>query len=79
MLSYMLSKPSFKNFMLEPLLTNCMNLVKTFANCFVSHVYKKANRCVDSLAKIGAMQSTYYLLLHDLLLEAESVLVFNKI
>ena len=51
MLVYMLTNLPYINLMLEPLLTDCKYLIKTFLNCIVSHVYRESNRCADSLEK----------------------------
>ena len=64
--------------MLEPLLNDCGNLTRIDLHCTVSHVYRKTNRRVNSLAKMGAMQRTDFLFLNDLSPMAESVLPFAK-
>ena len=51
---HLVSSPSVVNLMLEPLLTDCRNLIKTFPNHMVTHVFKEANGCVDCLARMGA-------------------------
>ena len=43
MLVYMLTNLPYINLMLEPLLTDCKYLIKTFLNCIVSHVYRESN------------------------------------
>lgn len=62
-LIYFLSNLSIENLILEPLLTKCRNLIKTFPNYTVVHVYVKANRCADKLARMGADFQSYYLIL----------------
>ena len=42
------------NLLMEPLLTDCRNLLKEFPNTQVVHAYREANQCVDTLAKMGA-------------------------
>ena len=44
----------FENLLMEPLLTNCRNLLKEFPNKRVIYAYHEANQCVDALAKLGA-------------------------
>ena len=39
--------------MLEPLLTECKNLIKTSPNSSVAHMFKEANGCVDQLTRMG--------------------------
>lgn len=41
------------NLMLEPLLSNCWNLLTTFPNSTVDHIFREANTCANNLAKIG--------------------------
>ena len=48
----------FEIFLMEPLLTDCRNLLKEFPNRHVIHAYCEANQCLDALAKLGA-QSLY--------------------
>ena len=43
----LVSRPSVVNLMLEPLLTECKNLIKTFPNSSVTHVFREANGCAD--------------------------------
>ena len=51
---YLVSNPSVVNLMLEPPLTDCRNLIKTFPNHTVTHVFKEANGCANYLARMGA-------------------------
>ena len=53
-LVYLLSNTIVVNLSLEHLLSNCKNLMKTFLNCTVVHVFLEANRCTDRLARLGA-------------------------
>ena len=48
-LVYLLSNTTVVNLSFEPLLSNCRNLMKTFLNCIVAHVFREANRCADIL------------------------------
>ena len=47
-----------ENLLMEPLLTDCRNLLKEIPNKCVIHAFWEANQCVDALAKLGA-QSLY--------------------
>ena len=49
-LVYLLSNTTVVNLSFQPLLSNCRNLMKTFLNCIVTHVFREANKCVDILA-----------------------------
>ena len=48
----------FENLLMEPLLTDCKNLLKEFPNKRVIHTFCEANQCADALAKLG-LQSLY--------------------
>ena len=52
-LVYLVSNPFVVNLMLEPLLTDCKNLIKTFSNSLVVHVFREANSCADRLVRMG--------------------------
>ena len=43
-----------ENLFIEPLLTDCKNLLKEIPNKHVIHTYREANQSVDALAKLGA-------------------------
>ena len=47
-----------KNLLMEPLLTDCRNLLKEIPNKRVILAFWEPNQCVDALAKLGA-QSLY--------------------
>lgn len=42
------------NLLMEPLLSDCRNLLKEIPNKQIVHVYREANQCADALAKLGA-------------------------
>ena len=46
------------NVMMEPLLSNCWNLLNQISNKRVIHSYHEANQCADALAKLGAQSFT---------------------
>ena len=50
----LVSRPAMVNLMLEPLLSNCRNLIQTFPSSSVTHVFREANGCADRLARMGA-------------------------
>ena len=64
-LVYLLSNSSVVNLSPEPLLSDCRNLMKTFLNCIVAHVYREANRCADRLARLGADLHSDHLILYN--------------
>lgn len=49
-----LLRNSATNLALEPLLSGCRNLLRTFPRIQIKHVFKEANQCADALAKLGA-------------------------
>nr|POF23069.1 putative ribonuclease h protein [Quercus suber] len=51
---HLVSSPYVVNLMLEPLLTDCRNLILTFPNHTVTHVFKEINGYADCLARMGA-------------------------
>ena len=75
---YLLSNLSIDNLSLEPLLSDCRNLMKTFPNCNVVHVYKEANRCVDKLARLGADLHSDHLILYNPPPMVEELLASDK-
>ena len=51
---------STPNLALEPLLSDCRNLLRTFLRTQIEHVFKEANQCTDALAKLGSRCSAMY-------------------
>ena len=49
------------NLALEPLLSDCRNLLRTFPRTRIEHVYREANQCADALAKLGAKFSAMFI------------------
>ena len=78
-LVYLLSNSSMVNLSLEPLLPDCRNMMKTFLNCFVVHVYREINMCADRLAGLGADLHSDYLILYNPSLVVEDLLVSDKV
>ena len=52
---------SVANLALEPLLSDCRNLLRTFPRTRIEHVYREANQCADALAKLGAKFSAMFI------------------
>lgn len=65
--------------MLEPLLNDCRNLIKTFPSCTMTHIFREANRCADKLANMGATQSADFLLLYEPPPVVVDLLAFDKV
>ena len=55
-----LMRNSAANLALEPLLSDCRNLLRTFPRTQIEHVFKQANQCADALAKLGSKCSAMY-------------------
>ena len=63
---HLVSSPSMVNLMLEPLLSDCRNLIKTFPNHSVAHVFREANCCADYLACMGVELNSNFQFLYNL-------------
>ena len=49
----MLMNNSSTNLLMEPLLSDCRNLLKDIPNKRIVHTFREANQCVDALARFG--------------------------
>ena len=74
----LLFNPSCVNLVMEPLLFDCRNLLQDFTNLVVRHVFREANQCADTLAKIGLHLSQSFVTFIDPPLVVEDLLAFNK-
>ena len=77
-LVYLITNPTVAHLNLEPLLSDCKNLTKSFPNCLVEHVYREANNCADRLAKMGADLNTNHLFLYNTLPVVVDLLALDK-
>lgn len=41
------------NLVVDPLLSDCRDLLREFSNPVVKHVFREANQCADAMAKLG--------------------------
>ena len=48
------------NLLMEPLLTDCRNLVREIPNKQITHIYREVNQCADALAKLGANSLDFF-------------------
>ena len=62
---HLVSSPSMVNLILEPLLTDCKNLIKTFPNHSMAHVFREANCYADRLACMGAELNSNFQFLYN--------------
>ena len=53
----LLMKNNSANLLMEPLLTDCRNLLSEILNKQIVHIYREANQCADALAKTGSVGS----------------------
>ena len=67
-----------ENLLMEPLLTDCKNLLKTIPNKRITHTYREANQCADMLAKLGANSLSSFVVFCNPPPVVESILAFDK-
>lgn len=63
---------------MEPLLTDCGNLLNTIPNKQITHTYQEANQCVDALAKLGASSLSSFAIFLSPLPIVEKIMAFDK-
>ena len=78
-LVYLLSNSYVVNLSLEPLLSDIRNLMRTFLNYTVAHVYKKTNKCTDRLTRLEADLHSDHLTLYDAPYVVEDHLTGDKV
>lgn len=49
----MLMNNNSANLLMEPLLSDCKNLLKAIPNKRIVHTFREANQCTDALARFG--------------------------
>jgi hypothetical protein len=52
MIVLMLNNTSCTNLVMEPLSSDCRNLLQAFTSQLVKHVYREVNQCADALANL---------------------------
>ena len=67
------------NLLMEPLLSDCKNLLKAIPNKWIEHIYREANQCADALARMGLGASTPFVGFMELPPMVESLLAFDKV
>ena len=67
-----------ENFVMEPLLTDCRNLLKEIPNKCVIHSYHEANQCVNALAKLGAQSLSHFVVFCNPLPVVVTLLAYDK-
>ena len=63
-LVHLLTNRSSINLTLEPLLNDCINLIRAFPNYTMTHIFRETNRCADRLVKIEVIQLIDFLILY---------------
>ena len=66
------------NLVMEPLLTDCRNLLSEIPNKQIVHIYREANQCADALAKFGASIASSFVIFLNPPSVVESILAANK-
>ena len=66
------------NLLMEPLLTDCRNLVREIPNKQIVHIYREANQCADALAKLGASSVDSFVIFLYPPSVVESIIAFDK-
>ena len=67
-----------ENLLMEPLLTDCRNLLKEIPNKRVVHAFREANQCADALAKLGSQSLYSFAVFCNPPPVVESILAFDK-
>ena len=58
--SVMFLNNSSANLLMEPLLSDCRNLLKGIPNKRIVHAFCEANQCTDALARFGGSSVSYF-------------------
>ena len=66
------------NLLMEPLLTDCRNLVREIPNKQITHVFREANHCTDVLAKLCASSLSSFAIFLNPPPVVESIIAFDK-
>ena len=66
------------NLLMEPLLTDCRNLLSEIPNKQTFHIYREANQCADALVKLGASNIDSFVIFLYPPPVVESIIVSNK-
>ena len=77
-LVYLRSNTTVVNLSLEPLLSDCKNLMKMFLNCIMAHVFREVDRCADRLARLRADLHSNRLILYNPPPMVEDLLTSDK-
>ena len=74
----LLTTDNTANLLMEPLLTDCRNLLKEIPNKQIVHAYREANQCIDALAKLGATSLSSFAVFFSPLPTVDSILSYDK-
>ena len=67
-----------ENLLMEPLLTDCRNLLKELPNKRVIHAFCEANQCANALAKLGSRSLYSFAVFCNPPPVVEAILAFDK-
>ena len=68
-----------ENLLMEPLLTDCRNLLKELPNKRVIHAFREVNQCADALAKLGSQSLYSFAVFCNPSSVVKSILTFDKV
>ena len=66
------------NLLMEPLLTDCKNMLREIPNKQIVHAYCEANQCTNALAKLGAISLSSFTMFLCPLPVVDNILAFDK-
>ena len=67
-----------ENLLMEPLLTDCRNLLKELPNKRVIHAFCEANQCANALAKLGSRSLYSFVVFCNPPPVVDAILAFDK-
>ena len=60
-----LARPNNSSEANSPLVDDCRHLIAQFHQIRINHCYREANRCADTLARMGTNQAQEFVLFHS--------------
>jgi hypothetical protein len=78
MIVLMLNNTSRTNLVMEPLSSDCRNLLQAFTSQLVKHLYREINQCADALANLRLHLELSSIVFVNPLPVVENLLPFDK-
>ncbi len=66
------------NLVMDPLLSDCRDLLREFTNSVVKHVFREANQCADAMAKLSLNLDVSFITFVNPPLVVVNLLAFDK-